>query len=133
MDWWQAGALGLQGLGALFGGGGAEERPMNTGMTNPGQIDLLNRLMQAYQSGSGEFGFGPAAQQGMATMQQQMGQRGIGMGSGVAQGAISQMLAQAMQGDANNRRQYGMGLVGASPGSMFNYDRLGHGMRRGAF
>lgn len=133
MAWLPIAAAGTQLLGGLLGGGGPEQRPMNTGMTNPMQVDLLNRMMQAYQGGSGEFGFGPAAQSGMATLQRQMGQRGIGMQSGVAQNALAQMMSQAMQGDSMNRRQYGMGLVGAQPGSMFNYDRLGSGMRRGAF
>jgi hypothetical protein len=40
------------------------------------------------------------------------------------------MMAQAMAGDAGNRRAYGLNLVGASPGSLFNYDRLGKGMNR---
>jgi hypothetical protein len=114
-------------LGGLFGGGGAEQRPMNTGITNPEQVALLRRMIEAYGQGSGEFGFGPAAQSGYATLSGLLGGRGIGMGSGVAQSALSQMMSQAMTADSQNRQNYGMNLVGAGPGSLFNYDRLGVG------
>ena len=128
---WGIAAAGLgSALGGLMGGGGPEQRPMHTGMMVPEQAELLRKMIAAYQGGSGEFGFGPAATSGMATWRNMMGQRGIGLDSGVAQGGFAQMMAQAMGMDSQNRGQFGMGLIGAQPGSLFNYDRLGTGMRQ---
>lgn len=126
-----AAAAGIQagsGLLQYLLGGQAEERPMQTGMMAPGQLELLKRMLASFQNGGGEFGFGPAAQAGHQTLARMFGDRGIPMTSGVAQGSFAQMMAQAMQGDAQNRRNHGMQLIGAQPGSVINYDRRGFGM-----
>jgi len=107
--------IGGQALSSLFGPKPPEQFPSINAVGLPGQVGLLERMIGSYGRGQGEFGFGPAAQQGSATLRNMMGQRGISPSSGVYNSALAQMLAQAMGQDVNARRQFGLGLAQARP------------------
>jgi len=132
MDPMTLAAMGAQFAGGLFGGGPSDPAQTYTGVGSLPQTNLLNSMILAAQQGSGEFGFGPAAQQGYQTMANQMGQRGISMDSGVAQSALGNMMQQAIAGDTASRRNYMMGLAQARPWTV-NYQNLDHTLDRSAF
>jgi len=82
---------------------------------NPMQVQLQNALLGRFMGGGGEFGFGGGAKQAQATLGRAGQRRGISPDSGVMQSAMGGMLAQALQGDVQNRRNYGLGLMTQSP------------------
>jgi len=82
---------------------------------NPLQVALQNSMINRYMGGGGEFGFGGAAKQAQATLGQGLARRGISPDSGVAQSAMGSMLSQALQGDVQNRRNYGLNLMSQGP------------------
>lgn len=125
-------AMGAQFAGGLFGGGSGDPAQTYVGVGSLPQVNLLNQMILAAQRGSGEFGFGPAMQQAYGTLQGQAQQRGMDMNSGVMQGALQQMMANALAQDANNRRQYMTGLAQARPWTM-NYNQLDHTLDRSAY
>ena len=127
MDPLSAGIIAGGGLlGGLFSPG--QQKPDNTysAIGMPKQANLLQGMVDAYASGSGEFGFGPAAQSGMSTLLQAMRDRGFtgNMAGGVGGSLVGNMLAQAMGQDINARRQYGLNLAQAQPWVM-NYQHRG--------
>lgn len=100
-------------LGGLFSGGqeAQQQLPVSLHNVNPLQSLLYRKLINQFATGSGDFGFGTAAKQGMSTVRQLMADRGIAPESGVYQSALATVLGQAAQGDVAARRQYGMGLL----------------------
>jgi len=82
---------------------------------NPAQQALLNQMIQAFRSGSGEFGFGPAVQQGQATAANILANRGISPQSGQAISALQGIITGAIGNDTAARRQQGLNLVTAAP------------------
>lgn len=112
-----AGAAGLNFLGDLFGGSDVPEQiPSYTGFANPAQANTLNALLAAFQRGDGDFGFGGAARQGTAQLDQYLRDSGMpGARGGIADSLRAAMLGGAMTTDANNRRSYGLNLINANP------------------
>ena len=107
---------GMNFLGNLIGG--ANEEPQQNSYYRVGsqpQLALFNRIMQAAGNGSGEFGFGQAAGQGMASLRQNMLNRGINANSGVYNSALAQMFANATGQDAGNRRNFAMQAAQMQP------------------
>ena len=123
-------ALGI-GAGSSLAGGllsSGPERPDNmySAIGMPAQANMLQSMVNSYASGSGEFGFGPAAQSGMSTLLQAMRDRGFtgNMSGGVGGSLVGNMLAQAMGQDISARRGYGLSLAQAQPWTM-NYQHRG--------
>ena len=110
---WLGPAIGALGnvLGAFGQPGPQEQLPTNLVLSDPGQYKMLNAMRKAYMTGSGDFGFGSNVKQGSSQLSQFMADRGISQGSGYYGGAMGNMIAQAMSGDAQARRGYGMDLV----------------------
>ena len=120
---------GISTLGGLLGGGQGQPATTYTDMIIPQQRGLLTQLINQYASGGGDFGLGASVRQGSSTLQNMLANMGIAPGSGAHASALSRMMAQAVQGDAQNRRQYGLALGQASP-AMMNFQQLGGGMQR---
>lgn len=115
-DWTNPVGMGLGFLGNLVSG--ANEEPQQNSYYRVGsqpQLALFNRIMQAASNGSGEFGFGQAASQGMASLRQNMLNRGISPQSGVYNSALAQMFANAAGQDAGNRRNFAMQAAQMQP------------------
>jgi len=112
-----AAPYGLSALGGMAQGlmGGQQEREQINRIGIPQQARLIDMLARSAQRGQGEFGFGPAMQQGTATLRDMMGQRGISPTSGAYNSALAQLIAQAMSQDIGNRRQFALGVAQARP------------------
>ena len=87
----------------------------NFWFTNLPGRQLAFDAIQRMQAGQGDFGFGSAYKQAMATGQQGLANRGIDPRSGVAARAQGDWLGQALAADATNRRQYGLNLMNFRP------------------
>jgi hypothetical protein len=117
---------GIGALGSLLGGlaSGPQDQyipQMRVGSQN--QLGLLEQLIRQARSGQGEYGFGAASRQGMATMRQQMGNMGHQAGSPVWNSALAQILSQAGAMDAGNRRQFALQTAQAQPWTYQQYVR----------
>jgi len=105
----------FSGLSGLFGGGGGDSSPGELVMTSPGGKYLLDKLIDQYARGGGDFGLGASLKAGQGALTQMMGARGISPESGVYQSALSNMFANAIAQDAAARRMYGLQLATAGP------------------
>lgn len=95
---------------------------------NPMQVQLQNQMLRSFMAGNGDFGFGQAAKQGQDTLASIMASRGISPTSPAYSGALAQVMAQAAAADTQNRRNYGMGLLQATPA---HYQSLTRQLARG--
>ena len=102
-------------------------------MTNPLGNVYAQRELRNTMAGAGDFGFGSIAKQGMGTLGQMFGSRGINPRSGVAMDATGSMLGGAMAQDAQSRRNYAMNLMTYSPGTMTAQGRGGPGWTENKF
>ena len=87
----------------------------NFWFTNLPGRDLAFDAMRRYRAGQGDYGFGGAYKQAMATGEADLSRRGIDPRSGVAARAQGGWLGQALAADAANRRQYGLNLMNFRP------------------
>ena len=120
---------GVNALGGLLSGGGQDQATTYTDMIIPQQRGLLTQMINQYASGGGDYGLGASLREGSATLQNMLAQMGIAPGSGAHASALSRMIANAVQNDAQNRRQYGLALGQASP-AMMNFQQQGGGLQR---
>jgi hypothetical protein len=101
--------------------------------TRPGsgaQMNLFQMLIKRAMTGQGEYGFGPAARTGAATLKQQMGNTGNAPGSPVYNSALAQMLAGYGAQDEGARRNFALQAATMQPwtvtGQQFNPRPVGY-------
>lgn len=113
--WLAASMAASTGAGLLSGQGGTDyPDPLKTNLVNVNPFGTaLHRMMAGrYAQGLGDFGFGGQTKQGLSSLRQIMGDRGISPESGVYGAGESNVIGQAMAGAARNRQQYGLQLAG---------------------
>jgi hypothetical protein len=111
---WDLAVGGLNFLGGGLMGGEKDPALGNLHLVNPAQQMLYNQMVRGVASGQGEFGFGSNIKQGKSQLQDFMASRGVKMSpeSGAYAGAMGNMIGQASAGDAQNRRQFALNLLG---------------------
>lgn len=105
--WAEAIQAAGEAAGALSGGGGQRPHDMRSYLGSRGQMELFDLLINRAKTGQGEYGFGPAARQGTATLRHAMAGRGVSPGSGMYNSALAQLLAKAASDDTANRWNVG--------------------------
>lgn len=113
--WLTAALLGGSMLSAYNQPDPAEQLPGNLVMTDPRQWQLYGDMVNAYQSGSGDYGYGSMMRSGESQLAQALADRGISQDSGVYTSALTDLIAQAQAADAANRYQYGVSLLNSPP------------------
>lgn len=98
-----------------------------TGMGAPQQVSGLNQLMGMLMAGGGDFGEGAATRQSMATMKENLAQRGIDPSGGNGMQALAQMMSGVAGQNAANRGSMMLQAINSRPWT-YNYQNLGVGM-----
>jgi len=115
--WAELGQMAVGGLreGLRDDGSGQAPQEVHSRWTDPYQGQLFQKMMKRGMSGAGDFGYGGLVKQGTGQLQQMMADRGIAPGSGAAISATGNMINQAMASEQQNRNNYMLNLMTATP------------------
>jgi len=113
--WDDAAILGGAAISAYSQPDPPEQLAGNLVPTDPRQFEFYGDMLENFQTGGGDFGYGSYMRAGESQLQQALADQGIGMDSGYGQSQLMELIAQAQAYDAQNRRDYGLSLLRSPP------------------